>query len=586
MKPETKICQSCKAQFTIEPEDFKFYEKISVPAPTFCPQCRMIRRMTWRNERILYHRKSQATGKDVISMFAPDKPINVYEHDYWWSDKWDPLASGKEYDFSKPFFAQFCELLEKAPLPNLANSNIVNSEYGNHNADLKDCYLVYASFGGENVGYSQGAFNVKDSFDTYTLTKGERCYEDVLCANLYGVSFSYDADDSLNSLFLKFCKNVNNSLACINLRNKSNHIFNDPYTKEEYEKKLSVFDFGSYKNLVDFKEKFSKFCLQYPHRFASILKSTNAVGDMIMNSKNCYYCFDVYGDVENSKFSSHAVTLKDSYDGYGFGGGAELLYEGIDSGINASRYKFTVFTHTCHNMEYSYACHGSSNLFGCIGLRNKSHCVFNKQYTKEEYEVLVPKIIQHMNDMPYTDKKGRVYKYGEFFPAELSPFAYNETIAQEYFPLTKEEVLARGYSWKDPEERAYQITLNAKDLPDHIKDVKDNILDEIIGCMHEQRCNEQCTKAFRVIPKELDFYRKQNLPLPRLCPNCRHYQRIKQRNPLRLWHRKCMCGTKTTYQNTIKHDHEGPCPNEFETTYAPERPEIVYCEKCYLKEVV
>lgn len=42
------------------------------------------------------------------------------------------------------------------------------------------------------------------------------------------------------------------------------------------------------------------------------------------------------------------------------------------------------------------------------------------------------------------------------------------------------------------------------------------------------------------------------------------------------------------YQNTVEHSrHNGrPCPNEFETTYSPERKEIVYCEDCYLREVV
>src|SRR3989344_6089896 len=78
MNQEIKTCQNCKQNFTIDPEDFAFYDKIKVPAPTWCPECRMVRRMNWRNERVLYHRKSQATGKDIISMFAPDKPINVY----------------------------------------------------------------------------------------------------------------------------------------------------------------------------------------------------------------------------------------------------------------------------------------------------------------------------------------------------------------------------------------------------------------------------------------------------------------------------------------------------------------------------
>ena len=27
-------------------------------------------------------------------------------------------------------------------------------------------------------------------------------------------------------------------------------------------------------------------------------------------------------------------------------------------------------------------------------------------------------------------------EWGEFFPSSLSPFGYNETVAQEYFPLT------------------------------------------------------------------------------------------------------------------------------------------------------
>jgi hypothetical protein len=212
-----------------------------------------------------------------------------------------------------------------------------------------------------------------------------------------------------------------------------------------------------------------------------------------------------------------------------------------------------------------------------------------------------------MNKMPYTDKKGRVYRYGEFFPPELSPFCYNETIAQEYFPLTKEQALQQGYKWKDPEERNYQITMTNDQIPDHIKDVPDTIVNEIIECASRTEigtgpffANEKngpvpistaCTTAFKIIKPELEFYRRMNLPLPRYCPNCRHYQRLQQRNPLKLWKRQCQCGGQTSangiYHNTISHFHQDqPCPTTFETSYAPDKPEIVYCEKCYLAEVV
>ena len=100
--------------------------------------------------------------------------------------------------------------------------------------------------------------------------------------------------------------------------------------------------------------------------------------------------------------------------------------------------------------------------------------------------------------------------------------------------------------------------------------IDESIIGKVIECSHRGECTQNCTLGFKIILEELQFYRRMNLPLPHLCPNCRHYERLSQRNPMKLWHRKCM--------------KEG-CDNEFETSYAPERPEIVYCEKCYQKEV-
>jgi hypothetical protein len=53
-KNENRTCQNCKKDFTIEPDDFSFYEKIKVPAPTFCPYCRMMRRMVFGNLSTFY----------------------------------------------------------------------------------------------------------------------------------------------------------------------------------------------------------------------------------------------------------------------------------------------------------------------------------------------------------------------------------------------------------------------------------------------------------------------------------------------------------------------------------------------------
>jgi hypothetical protein len=83
------------------------------------------------------------------------------------------------------------------------------------------------------------------------------------------------------------------------------------------------------------------------------------------------------------------------------------------------------------NVWYSMNCYDSSYLFGCDGLRNKQYCIFNKQYTQEEYEKIVPQIIAHMQTTG---------EWGEFFSPSISPFGYNETIAQDYFPESREIV--------------------------------------------------------------------------------------------------------------------------------------------------
>ena len=556
----------------IEPEDFDFYEKIKMPPPTFCSECRAQRRMTFFNERILYKRKDSKTGEMIFSGFSNDKDLQVYDHKLWWSDEWDAMVFGRNYDFNKPFFSQFLSLLKQVPLASRSFVSPINSEYCNNAGYLKNCYLVFDADNCDNVLYSYMLHKSKDALDIYYANNIELCYDCFMTWNCSRVFFSSYCDNCLDVYFSKNLIGCNNCFGCMNLRNKKYHVFNKPYSKEDYQKKIKEFNFSSYAELQKIIGETRNFWLKLPVKFREGVNNVNVSGEYIADSKNVINSYDVNG-CRDLKFCQIIIPpASDCYDYTDWGLNADRIYESSMCGRDIARLNFCWDCYkTVSDSQYCFQCHASSHLFACIGLRNKQYCILNKQYSKEEYEALVPKIISHMNDMPYTDKKGRVYKYGEFFPAELSPFAYNETIAQEYFPLTKQQAQEQGYLWKDPEPRNYQITIKSQDLPDNIKDVEDSILKEIIECAHQGQCQEQCTEAFRIIPQELAFYRRMNLPLPRLCPNCRHYQRLKQRNPLKLWKRQCMAPG---------------CSNTFETSYAPDRPEIVYCEACYLKEVV
>ena len=89
MDPETKQCQNCKKDFTIDSADFDFYKKLNVPAPTFCPICRFQRRLMFRNERVFYKRECELCHKKVISIFSPEKGLRVFCSQCWWGDGWD-----------------------------------------------------------------------------------------------------------------------------------------------------------------------------------------------------------------------------------------------------------------------------------------------------------------------------------------------------------------------------------------------------------------------------------------------------------------------------------------------------------------
>ena len=586
MTSETRVCQNCKQQFVIEPQDFSFYEKMKVPPPTWCPRCRLQRQFSFRNERHLYRRQCNLCHKNIISVFTDNVPFSVYCNNCWWSDNWDPLQYGVMYDFKLPFFEQWRNLFQKVPKLALNNTKSVNSEYTNYATENKNCYLLVSAWENENVLYGTRVHHGKDAMDCYNVFDSSLAYECVDTPKSYGLLYSQECVGCTESSYLFDCRNCTQCIACVGLRSKSFHVFNKQVGKEEFQKikdKLNV----NKEFRESLEKEFEKLKLSIPRKYAQLVKTTASVGDNLYNCKECTSSFDL-SECEHCVRMVIGGKLKDNMD-VSYDDESQLSYEMMSAHQDYNcRFSSTIWF--SRDIAYSQHCMSSEQLFGCNALRHKSYCILNKQYTKKKYEKLIPQIIEQMRSVPYVDKKGRTYAYGEFFPLELSPFAYNETVAQEYFPLTKEEALTLGSSWKEREDRNYQITSQANDLPDHIKAVEDSILKEVIGCEHGGKCNEECTIAFRVTEPELQLYRKLNVPLPKLCPNCRHYGRFKKRNPLKLWHRQCQCaGAKSengVYANTVSHVHDADhCMNEFETSYASDRPEIVYCEQCYNAEV-
>ncbi len=564
-------CQNCKKDFEITVKDRELLDILKVPDPTFCPRCRSIRRNVFRNERSLYKRACDSCKKESIMMYPAVTPFPVYCKPCWWSDSWNPKSFGREYDFSKPFFQQMLELRNDVPRPGVIHQgNIVNSEYTNRVTDMRNCYLVFGSTVSEYSRYSVGINGSKECQDCYATIKSEKCYATNDSTNCYGLAFCRDCTNCRDSWLLHNCQNVSNCFGCVNLRNRQYCIFNEQYTKEEYESKIKEFNLGSALAVSELRKKFCEFKKQFIVPALVTRRSVGSTGNWVEDCKNVTDSFNCQ-NIEDGRHCWSVFAAKNVMDYSQWGNASEMIYEAVNCGIQLGNVSFG---NECWNQltfsEYVMNCHSSKNLFGCIGLRNSQYGIFNKEYSKEEYEKLVEKIKKQMDELPYVDKGGRVYRYGEFFPIELSPHAYNETLSQEFYPISKDEATASHFPWRESEAKKYKITLPAGEIPDALSDVTDDILKQIIGCAHAGTCDDQCTTAFRIIPEELQMYRNANLPIPRLCPNCRHYSRLKERNPFKLWPRSCM---------------KPGCENTFETSYSPDRPERVYCIPCYQQEV-
>ena len=576
---EIKNCQNCKKDFTVEPEDFNFYEKMQVPPPTFCFDCRTQRKAAYLNLRTLYRNKCDQCQEEIIAMYPPKSLYRVFCRKCWQEERENFTKYGIPYDFSRPFFEQFYELTKKVPAVNLIMSTTTkNSSYSNYTYHCQNAYLSYMTSRSEDILYCQQTLRGnRICLDSEVIYMNERGYELIESSKNYNCRYLVRSNECVDSAFLINCVNCNNCLMSSNLRNKSYVFRNKQLTREEYMEVIKKFPMDSCLANEKWKQEWQDLSLKTIYRFAMIKNSENCTGDFILNSKNAHYSFQLI-DTENGKFIVFgANTIRDTYDLLHCGIN-EACYEITNSGGGNNRVMFSMGASESYDIFYCYGCKVINNCFGCVGLKNKAYCILNKQYSKEEYEKLLPQIKKQMEEMPYINPIGISYGYGEFFPSEFSPFAYNESLAYEEFLLTKEEIIGKGYAWREPEEKEYQPTMEIGNMPDRLSETKDNILDEVIACPSEGQAETKCTFAYKIIPDELRFYRLMKIPLPRYCPNCRYYHRRKWLNPWKLWRRKCMCDKDT-------HTHKGDCTNEFETSYAPERPERIFCKECYQQEV-
>lgn len=521
---ESRACRQCQTTFDITELDADFLVKLaptlgekrfSLPFPTLCPTCRKVRRYAWRNEKKLYKRKCDATGKEIISLFSPLAPCPVYESKYWYSDAWDAHAYGRDFDFSKGFFEQWHELKKRVPMPGKAISKAMeNSEYSDNCSNMKNCYLVFNGEGDEECLYSTDTWSCRRVVDSLSLYNCEESYELLDARDCHAVHFSHDVNTCRDSYFLADCYGCSDCYGCFGQKNQKYHIYNTPYSEAEYRRELS----NILLTPVDEQKKiYEKFLKEngYNATLAKVMRSENVSDSVqVFDSKNISHS-KMINDSENLRYATNFRDTRMGMDIDQWGDRLDQVYECHQVGEASSRqvFSFCNWANTSDLLYSAYCVNNVHHCFGCVGLRDAKYCILNKQYTKEAYETLVPNIIEHMR------KTG---EWGEFFPASFSHFGYNDTMNMIRYPLSKEEAKKNWFAWSDYEAPFPKVekTIPGSRLPEKIEDIPDDILNWAVEC-------EVSRKPFRITRLELDFYRRHHLPVPRKHPDIRYLERTK-----------------------------------------------------------
>ena len=563
---ETKKCRLSGKEFFVTDKDLEFYDKVSpiflwkkytIPSPTLCPEERMRRRISYRNQRNVYLRKSSFSGETIFSMHSTNKAYPVYENDIYYSDQWNPLEYGLKYNPDISIFEQINSLALEVPHFARSCSLLENSDYCNNANNLKDSYLSFNGWNSEKLYYTAMFVRSEMCIDCLSIYECRESYECIDCNNSERCFYGHALTRCSDCFICDSCTGCNDCFSCANLVNRSYCIANKQYTKEDYFKQLQTLDIPS---LVP---KVRAWIATQPKRYFEWVKVENSIGNHIVNVSDVYHCFEC-SDCEKLRYCTNIKTGKNLMDVDNFWWNPEWCYECCVVGHNVQNLLFCADVwKDVADVLYSQDCNSIQNCFWCVWLHNhEHHCILNTSYSVHEYETLAWGIIDAMR---------HEWIWGEFFSIADSPWWYNESLAQEYFPMTKEEVQKNWWHWYDEPIKSFE---GASIIPLSISEYDEKIvgfetaqknIDDLLG---STLICEVTWKPFKIIKQELVFYIEHSLPIPTKHHDQRHKERMVLRNPRTFFERTC-----------------AECQKPIITTYAPERPEKVLCEECYRKNV-
>ncbi len=441
----------------------------------------------------IHKRKSDYSGKNIISVFSDECPYPVWHKDEWMENANPPSAI---YDKNRDFWEQVWELFRKCPIAHNVWVWNENSEYTDDCWYSKNCYLCHSLLKCEDCSYLFRTVNHKDcQFCVFSFDL-QKCLDIIYWFDCYNVKYAIDVKRCRNSAFLFDCEDCENCMLCWNLRNKKYCIANKQYSKEDYEKEIQKYDLSSrkiYNTLIkQFSDVITKKAYWKEKHFTMV---ENSSWDYLENCNNCENCFYIQ-EAKDCKNWLRSLWVKSSQNFVSILH-SEKIYNSVLAQDNCYNIHYCFNVIESKNLEYCSNCYRCENCFLSSWLVWKKYYILNKEYSKEDYEKLKQEIIEDMK---------KKWVYWEFFPWYFSPTTYEESWAASHCPLSLEEQKKYGFRISQLEEKLPENLKNISELPEKL--LEDNIWE-----VKWWYFDEIAKKPFAITDTDIAFYKKTNSPI-------------------------------------------------------------------------
>lgn len=588
---EEKKCKQCSKIFAITKHERKLLEKISpvigwkkqlFEDPECCPDCRARQRLIRRNEWNFYNSKSSFSGKKIFSLLPPNSDTKVVSLEEFWTDEFNSSIPHQDINMWSSILEQIWSLRDKIPTQSTMTIDNQNCHYTTWTWYCKNCYLINSSENSEDCMYGKLFQSCKKCIDCSYVYDSEKLYQCINVKNGYNnmrlnnsqdCSFCYFSDDLIS------CQNC---MFCSWLRNSQYYFENKQYSKDEWNDKIKNY-LWSEENIESWLKLFEEIKKNKIYKFANIINSENSYWDFQTDNQNCVYCYDTNWS-QDCRYVSVGVEIKSVMDWNNIYLNPEKCYNNVGI-MHVHDIHSCVYVFDSHSLIFCQECHNSNNLFGCVWLKNKQYCIFNKQYTKEEYEKLVPQII----------KKMKSENERNFFDPKYSHYTYNDSLAMEYFPIKEvkkdgiTKIINPKWEWTviilDNNEEIsnaildlwweYKMPIKWKNkekeinIPDWINIIssEDNKNLDTNTILNSAFLCKKSWRLFRILKQELEFYQNMWLPIPSVHPDTRYKNRLEQKPRRNLYKSNCK-----------------RCNTDIVTVYENKKYNVL-CQECYDKEI-